>query len=116
MTLRAELDDAVARAMHASVIGEGNWEVSSRLRRQHWMGCAKAARLAALSFLAARGLTVVPKVATENMLIGIEGDWPPPTTYFDFENVECKKASASIYSDMIAAAPDLFAEAENGEG
>ena len=101
MTLREELDEAIARAIWSKKGGPNFSGVNPTAMWEISVKEAKAARIAALSFIAARGLKVVPKVATSKMGFAYFGHIDKPL---------------AAYAAMLAVAPDLFAEADDGEG
>ena len=98
MTQLEKLDRAVGIAIEAQMAEDDNAGPD----------LAKAARIALLSHLAATGWQVVPKVEAEGMrVVGRDARWQNAVRSAD--NV------GEIFSAMIAAAPDLFAETDDGK-
>lgn len=111
MTPRDTVIEAMARAMCDAFWGGPAWDIQAQHSRKNWIKRAISALDALLATLPALGLRVVPSVATDEMQIGIEGDWPSPSIHFDFEQDDCKSASSCIYAAMLAAAPDVLTDA-----
>ncbi|MBC7623928.1 MAG: hypothetical protein H7232_11120 [Aeromicrobium sp.] len=118
MTLRDELDEAAARAIHDGRLAPHErhavqWEELSDRQRDCCGFDAKSAIDATLSFLAARGLKVVGQFATSDMEIDAKGDWPLANIYGELDQEECKNSSTDIFAAMWFAAPNLFAETDD---
>ena len=69
MTDLEKLDEAMARAACAAQLGPYAWKSFSDILRKEWLESAAAHRAVLLSHLDAEGWQVVPKVATDIMLV-----------------------------------------------